>query len=70
MSTSRALRGFFYSFVVVDGMSLPIGMHQTPAILAESWLAEARHPTVGVRRAGPGRSKQKPTPIISDHVYV
>jgi transposase len=55
--------------VLVDGAGIPLGVHLSPANLAESQLAEATLATVAVPRAGPGRPKQKPDRIIADRGY-
>ena len=55
--------------VLVDGAGVPLGVLLSPANHAECQLAEATLATVAVRRAGPGRPKQKPTRIIADRGY-
>ena len=55
--------------VLVDGQGIPLGVHLSPANLAESHLAEATLAQVAVPRAGRGRPKQKPTRIIADKGY-
>jgi transposase len=55
--------------VLVDGQGIPLGVHLSPANLAESQLAEATLAQVAVPRAGRGRPKQKPTRIIADKGY-
>lgn len=55
--------------VLVDGAGVPLGVHLSPANLAESHLAEATLATVAVRRVGSGRPKQKPIRIIADRGY-
>lgn len=55
--------------VLVDGQGIPLGVHLSPANLAESHLAEATLAQVAVPRPGPGRPKQKPTRIIADKGY-
>ncbi len=55
--------------VLVDGAGIPLGVHLSPANLAEVQLAEATLATVAVPRGGPGRPKQKPVRIIADRGY-
>lgn len=55
--------------VLVDGQGIPLGVHLSPANLAESHLAEATLAQVAVPRAGRGRPKQKPQRIIADKGY-
>ena len=55
--------------VLVDGAGLPLGVHLSPANLAEVQLAEATLATVAVPRAGRGRPKQKPQRIVADRGY-
>ena len=55
--------------VLVDGQGIPLGVHLSPANLAESSLAEATLAQVAVPRAGAGRPKQKPRRIIADRGY-
>lgn len=55
--------------VLVDGQGIPLGVHLSPANLAESHLAEATLAHVAVPRAGRGRPKQKPARIIADKGY-
>ena len=55
--------------VLVDGQGIPLGVHLSPANLAESHLAEATLAQVAVPRPGRGRPKQKPTRIIADKGY-
>lgn len=55
--------------VLVDGQGIPLGVHLSPANLAEVALAEATLATVAVPRAGRGRPKQKPQRIIADRAY-
>ena len=55
--------------VLVDGQGIPLGVHLSPANLAESQLAEDTVAQVAVPRAGPGRPKQKPLRIVADRGY-
>jgi transposase len=55
--------------VLVDGKGVPLGVHLSPANLAESHLAEETLAQVAVPRRGPGRPKQKPQRIIADRGY-
>ena len=55
--------------VLVDGQGIPLGVHLSPANLAESQLAEETLAHVAVPRAGPGRPKQKPLRIVADRGY-
>ena len=55
--------------VLVDGQGIPLGVHLSPANLAESQLAEATLAAVAVPRTGPGRPKQKPARIVADRGY-
>ena len=55
--------------VLVDGAGVPLGVHLSPANLAEVQLAEATLAAVAVPRRGPGRPKQKPQRIIADRGY-
>jgi transposase len=55
--------------VLVDGAGVPLGVHLSPANLAESHLAEATLATVAVKRRGAGRPKRKPARIIADRGY-
>lgn len=55
--------------VLVDGQGIPLGVHLSPANLADSQLAEATLAQVAVPRAGPGRPKQKPQRISADKGY-
>ena len=55
--------------VLVDGQGIPLGVHLSPANVAEVQLAETTLAQVAVPRRGPGRPKQKPTRIIADRGY-
>jgi transposase len=55
--------------VLVDGQGIPLGVHLSPANLAESQLAEATLAHVAVPRVGPGRPKQNPQRIVADRGY-
>ena len=55
--------------VLVDGQGIPLGVHLSPANLAESQLAEDTLAHVAVPRVGAGRPKQNPQRIIADRGY-
>jgi transposase len=55
--------------VLVDGQGIPLGVHLSPANLAESHLAEATLAQGAVPRAGRGCPRQKPRRIIADKGY-
>lgn len=55
--------------VLVDGKGVPLGVHLSPANLAESQLAEETLEQVAVPRRGPGRPRKKPKRIVADKGY-
>ncbi len=55
--------------VLVDGAGLPLGVHLSPAHVAEVQLPELTLAQVAVPRAGPGRPRQKPARVIADRAY-
>jgi transposase len=55
--------------VLVDGKGVPLGVHLSPANLAESQLADTTLDQVAVPRRGPGRPRKKPERIVADKGY-
>ena len=55
--------------VSAGGQGIPLGVHLSPANLAESQLAEATLARVAVPRPGRGRPKQKPERITAARGY-
>jgi transposase len=53
----------------VDSQGVPLGIRLDSASPAEVNLLEPTLATIGVPRAGPGRSRQKPERVIVDKAY-
>ncbi len=55
--------------VLADGQGTPLGVSVAAASPAETTLLQATLDTVAVKRAGPGRPRQRPERLIADRGY-